>query len=113
MLEVSAPNNRAVFVTASPTDASGRPAVVDGGLSAESDNGEGSTFAGPNPLSLYLLATQDSFTGDITYLIRADADLGEGIKEVSDTVLVHWTPAEAGEAASLGLTAAVVARPEV
>lgn len=98
MVEITLTNEQKVKVTATPVTATGKPAPVDGAVVFtvqagdctvnELDDFSAEIVSGDNP-------------GDSVILVSADADLGDGVETVADTVTVH---VEGARAASLGLT---------
>lgn len=103
-IEVNLTNEEQIRVTANPTTAGGRPASLDGAVRASVISGEGTVLPGSNDREV-VLASGDN-PGDVTFLIEADADLGEGVQLIQDTVTLHVAGAMAQ---NLGL---VVGAPE-
>lgn len=99
-------NAQNVRVTASPTDASGRPAQLDGPLRVTVQGGNG-TFAPGNTNNDALLVSEDA-PGDTSYLIEGDADLGAGVELIQDTVTVRISGTKAQ---ALGLVTSIEAKP--
>jgi hypothetical protein len=88
-LEFSLTNEEKVTdVTFSPKSSTGRPAQIQSGsLAVEVMSGDGS-FAGGGGDALPEFLSGDN-PGDTVYLVKADADLGDGVVEISDTVTLH------------------------
>jgi hypothetical protein len=101
-LELTITNEQKILVTSTPVTATGRPAVMDGALSAEIVSGEATWVQGPTPNSIYLVSADNP--GDTSFVVSADADLGEGVQLIQDTVLLKVAGALA---ANLGLVAGV------
>jgi len=89
-------------VVASPTTASGNPASLDGPLRAIVTSGEGDVLPGNTDLEV-ILRTSDN-PGPATFLIEADADLGEGVVLIQDTVTFD---VQGAMASNLGLSGSV------
>jgi len=99
-LDINLNFEQKVRVTATPTTLGGNPAPIDGAVSAELLTGEGSVEAGATPNEIVLVTGAGA--GEALFLVKADADLGDGVIEISDTVrLVVGTPL----ALNLGLAA--------
>ena len=103
--EVTLTNEQQVRVTATPTTTGGRPAQLDGSLRASVISGEGSVMTGANDNEVVLVSSDNP--GDTSYLIEGDADLGEGVELIQDTVVMHVTGARAS---NLGIA---VGQPEL
>jgi len=101
MLDLSCTNEQKIKVTAVPKTATGRPAQIDGALTATVISGDGTAEQVPGDNFSVFLISADT-PGDTTYLIEADADLGSGIVAVQDTATLHVAGALA---ANLGLVA--------
>ena len=101
-LELTITNEQRILVTATPTTSTGRPASLDGALSAQIVAGEATWVAGPTPNSIYLVSAENP--GDTSFVVEADADLGSGVVLIQDTVLLKVAGALA---ANLGLVAGV------
>lgn len=99
-IEVSLTTEQQVRVRATPKTLTGRPAALDGPLTAMVVTGDGSVAPGADDLEV-VLKSGDA-PGDTTFLISGDADLGEGVVSVEDTVTLHVAGALA---ANLGLAA--------
>lgn len=93
-LDISCTNDEKVPVTATPRSASGRPAPVDGALRVSVLSGEGTVEQTPEePLKFYCVSGDNM--GDTMFLVEADADLGEGLVLIQDTVTLTVTSATA------------------
>lgn len=100
MLELSITNEQKIPVTLSPKTATGKPASVDGAPTWEVITGNSTVVPSPDGLSAELISSDDP--GDTDVLIKADADLGAGVVEISDIIRLTVVGALA---ANLGLTA--------
>src|SRR5262245_28838673 len=100
MLEISITNEEKVKVTLTPVTATGKPAKVDGVPSWEVVTGNSTVEPAEDGMSADLISSDDP--GDTDFLVKADADLGEGVTEISDIVRLAVAGAQA---ANLGLTA--------
>ena len=85
--EVSITNEQQVPVTLTPKTDTGKPAKLDGSPSWSVISGNSQVVVAENGLSADLVSSDDP--GDTEILIKADADLGEGVEEISDTILLH------------------------
>lgn len=102
MVSISINNEQKVKITAAPTTAAGNPATLDGGLRGTVLEGDATVEAvDGEPNSLYLVS--GVAVGLSRIRIYADADLGEGTREIEDTVELTVTAAEAN---TLGVTVA-------
>lgn len=90
-----------VPVTCAPKAASGKPAPVDGPIKVTVLSGSGTVVQdAADPLTF---KARSGDTPDTTeYLVEADADLGEGVVTISDTVTAVFT---SETAVAIGLVA--------
>jgi hypothetical protein len=102
MLELSVTNEQKISVTLTPVTATGKPAKLDGTPTWEVQSGSSTIVVAADGLSAELVSSDDP--GDTTYLVKADADLGSGVVEISDIIKLTVLGAQAS---SLGLTAGV------
>ena len=100
MLEISITNEQQVKVHLAPVTAGGKPAPVDGAPEWSVITGNSTVTPAADGLSADLISADDP--GDTDFLVKADADIGEGVEEISDIVRLHVAGAAA---ANLGLTA--------
>lgn len=100
MLELTITNEQKIEVRLNPVTATGRPAKLDGGAVWTVVSGNSTVEAANGGLSVFLISSDDP--GDTEFMVRADADLGSGVEEISD--IVRLTVAGA-RAANLGLVA--------
>lgn len=96
-------------VTIQPVSIKGNPAPVDGPAVFETVTPEGQEpvivieSRGASNVADYVLTGK---TGQATLTVTADADLGEGVKTISETVLIDVV---SSEATGLGITFTPVA----
>ncbi len=100
MLELNITNEQQVNVVLHPVTATGHPAPVDGAPTWEVISGDSTVTVADDGLSADLISADDP--GDTDFIVRADADLGEGREEISDIIRLHVAGAHA---ANLGLVA--------
>jgi hypothetical protein len=86
-------NEQKVSITLNITTDAGRPAKVDGAPAWVILSGSSSLAVAEDGLSAVLTSSDDP--GDTTGIVKADADVGEGIVEISDTFTVHVAGAQA------------------
>jgi len=87
-----------VLLTLSPQTPNGNPAPVDGEPVWSVTAGDVTLDVQPGGLSAYVVSGAAG-TSEVT--VTADADMGEGVKTLSDIAAVNVVPAEA---AGLGLS---------
>lgn len=106
-LTVQTSNEDRMKITINPLTPGGRPAQVQpGSLTVTVVQGTSTTTPVDNN-TFYVVshdAPPDPDTIDTVYSISADADLGEGVEEITDTVTYHVTGVKAS---TLGLTAGI------
>jgi len=100
MLALKITNEQQIPVTLTPKTDTGKPAKLDGKPTWEVVDGEATVTVSEDGLSAMLISSDDP--GDTEFMVKADADLGEGIEEVSD--IIKLTVAGA-TAKNLGLSA--------
>jgi len=100
-LELTVTNEEQVKVHLSPVTAAGKPTKLDGKPTWSVVSGPGKVVPADDGLSADLVS-DDADLSDTTFLVDADADLGEGVEDIQDTILLHVTHANAK---SLGLSA--------
>lgn len=103
-LELILTNEQKIPVTLAPKTATGKPATLDGAPTWEVQSGNSTVVVAPDGLSAELVSSDDP--GDTIFLVRADADLGSGVEEISDTIRLS---VQGARAANLGLTAGTAA----
>lgn len=101
MLDITCTNEEKVPVTVVPVTSQGKPATLDGALRVSVTEGDG-TFTQDPATPLQFFAISGDGLGVTTYLVEADADLGEGVKLIQDTVTLTVGGALA---ANFGMTA--------
>jgi hypothetical protein len=99
-LEIALTNEEKVQITINPTTSTGKPATLDGAPTWTITSGDATLAVAVGGLSAFLISG-DSL-GDSTVLVEADADLGQGVETIADTVLLHVNGALAK---NLGLAA--------
>jgi hypothetical protein len=99
-LELAITSEEKIHVSLDPKTQSGKPATLDGTPTWEVISGNGTVVADENGLGAYLVSGDAVDT--VVYRVSADADLGQGVRTIEDTITVTVTNAEA---AALGLTA--------
>ncbi len=82
-----------------PKTDSGKPASLDGKPSWSTISGNSQAVVDEDGLGALLVSSDDP--GNTLFLVKADADLGEGVEELSDTITLNVV---AATAQNLGLT---------
>lgn len=100
MLTVVINNEEKVTVTLQPMTASGNPALLDGVPSWSQVSGDATFNVSADGLSIELVSSDAP--GVSEFAVTADADLGEGVKQLNDGITLVVVSAEA---TSLGLFA--------
>lgn len=100
MVEATITNEQKIGVTLTPKTATGKPAKVQAGSVKFSVlSGESTVVQDPaNELAASLVSSDNP--GDTQILVEADADIGEGVETISDTIALHVAGANA---ANLGV----------
>jgi len=93
-------NEQKVEVTLAPMTAAGNPATLDGAPVWEVVAGDATLEVAADGLSAFLVSGVADINSQIT--VTADADLGEGVITLTDTIDLAVVAAEASQ---LGLTA--------
>lgn len=100
MLTVKITNEQQVVVTLNPKTDSGKPAKLDGIPTWEkTGDGLATIEVAPDGMSATLISADDP--GITQFLVSGDADLGEGVEPISDTITLDVSSATAK---NLGLT---------
>lgn len=99
-LAVSITNEQKVTVTLKPVTNAGKPASLDGVPTWTVVSGDSTVVPSTDGLSASLVSSDNP--GDTTYLVEADADIGEGVQTIQDTITLTVIGAQA---ANLGLAA--------
>jgi hypothetical protein len=101
MLQIASTNEEKVPVTATPQTSTGKPAQVDGPLRVTVQSGD-ATVEQDSATPLSFNAVSGDSPGTSVFLVEADADLGEGVQLIQDTVEYVVS---GSAAASFGLSA--------
>lgn len=99
-LELKITNEQQIKVTLTPKTDTGKPATLDGKPSWSIVSGNSVVNVSEDGLSATLVSSDDP--GDTEVLVKADADLGEGVEEISDVIKLSVVGATAK---NLGLAA--------
>ncbi len=99
-LELKITNEQQIKVTVSPRTDTGKPAKLDGSPAWTVISGNSQVVVSEDGLSADLVSSDEP--GDTIVSVKADADLGEGIEEIADTIMLSVAGATAK---NLGLTA--------
>lgn len=99
-LELKITNEQKIKVTLTPKTDTGKPAKLDGVPTWEVVSGISTVVVAADGLSADLVSADDP--GDTQFLVKADADIGEGVEEISDIISLSVVGATAK---NLGLTA--------
>jgi hypothetical protein len=103
-LELSITNEEQVKVHLTPVTTAGKPAQLDGPPTWERVSGPAKVKPADDGLSADLVSDDEDLS-DTVIQVSADADLGEGVETIRDTILLHTTHANAK---SLGLSRMIV-----
>jgi len=98
-LDLQCTNEEKIFVTVNPVTANGNPAALDGAVRV-TPTGEG-TVEMVSDTSFFVVSGGNP--GATTYLVEGDADLGEGIVLLQDSINLNVSGALAS---NLGINAA-------
>lgn len=102
-LELTINNLQQIPVTLVPQDARGNPAPVeDGSVVWSKIDGDAEVVPNDTGMTGMLVSQDNPGVGDSNFMVSADADLGNGVETISDTVLLHVTTPHA---ANVGLQA--------
>jgi len=99
-LELKITNEQQIKVTLAPKTDTGKPATLDGSPAWTTLSGNSQVVVSDDGLSATLVSADDP--GDTEIMVKADADLGEGVEEISDIIKLSVVGATAK---NLGLTA--------
>lgn len=97
--DVSSTNEQKVPFSINPTTLTGTPAQLDGPIVVTVVSGEG-VVEMVDDRNFFVVS--GSNPGDTTYLVEGDADLGDGVEKIQDTIVYHVSGARA---ANLGMSA--------
>ncbi len=92
-LAIKLTNEQKVTVTLTPVTDSKKPAKLDGIPSWAVVSGNSTVTPAADGMSAVIVSSDDP--GDTAILVKADADLGEGVEEISDTIDVTVAGASA------------------
>lgn len=98
-MDVKITNEQKVTVTLSPKTDTGKPAKLDGKPSWTVISGNSTVVQAEDGMSADLVSADDP--GDTSILVKADADLGEGVEEISEIIKLSVVGATAK---NLGIT---------
>lgn len=99
-MEINSNNRQKVIVDIKPKYNDGGDAKLDGAPRVTVISGESSFKVADDGSSVEFISADNA--GDTTYLLEGDADLGEGVELIQDTIVYHVDHAKA---ASFGLVA--------
>lgn len=99
--EVTITNEQKIKATLNPVTATGKPAQLDPNTPPTwtKVSGEATVVVAADGKSADLISADTP--GDSVFLVEADADIGEGVETISDTINLH---VQGARAANLGLT---------
>jgi len=100
MMELNVTNEEKILVTCNPVTLAGNPVALDGPIVVAVQNGDGGFEIQADGKSVFLIS--GALPGDTTFTIQGDADLGAGVENISDVIILHVAGAKA---ASFGLVA--------
>lgn len=100
VLEITITNEQKVKVTLTPKTGGGKPAQLDGTPSWTVSSGDSTLEASADGLSATLVSSDTP--GETIFVVEADADLGEGVENITDAIKLT---VQGARAASLGLSA--------
>ncbi len=99
-LELKITNEQQIPVKLTPVTDTDKPATLDGAPVWSIVSGNSTVVPSADGLSAMLVSADDP--GDTQVMVKADADLGEGVEEISDIIKLSVVGATAK---NLGLTA--------
>ncbi len=99
-LDLTITNEQQIEVTLKPVTATGKPAKLDGSPAWTVISGNSAVSVSEDGLSATLVSSDDP--GDTEIVVKADADVGEGVEEISDMIRLSVSGAHAS---NLGLSA--------
>jgi hypothetical protein len=100
IMEITINNEQKVQVTLAPVTTGGNPAPLDGVPTWDVISGDSTVEPEADGKSAWLISGNDP--GDTQIIVKADADLGEGVVEISDIISLS---VQGAQAANLGLVA--------
>lgn len=99
MIEVRLTNEQKVRVSLTPVTGTGKPAAIDGKPSWTVSSGDSTVEVAEDGLSAMLVSSDTP--GETMVVVEADADLGDGVENISDAIKLT---VEGAKAVSLGLS---------
>ena len=81
---ISITNEQKVSVTLTPVTDTGKPAKLDGSPAWTTVSGNSQVQVADDGLSAVLVSSDDP--GETVVVVKADADVGEGVEELADTI---------------------------
>lgn len=100
-VEVSITNEQKIKASLTPTTGSGKPAQLDPNNPPRWSVISGDSLVDPSADGLSASLISSNTPGDTVVLVEADADLGDGVETISDTIKLTVLGAKAQ---NLGLT---------
>lgn len=101
MFFVQSTNEEKVLIVLNPTTAAGNPAIVDGAPVWTLNDGDATLEVAADGMSAYLVSGTPLVNA---VNVTADADLGEGVRSISEDITYNVV---AAEAAALGISSSV------
>ena len=98
-LDVTITNEQKVKATLAPKTATGKPAPIDGKPTWTVQSGDSTVVVADDGLSADLISSDTP--GDTIFVVEADADIGEGVETLADTIRLT---VQGARAANLGLS---------
>lgn len=86
-LSLKITSEQKINVTLNPVTATGKPAKLDGKPDWSVVSGSSTLVVADDGMSADLVSSDDP--GDTQFLVKADALLGEGVSEISDTIALR------------------------
>jgi hypothetical protein len=102
MYPVTSTNEEKVTIVLNPTTAAGNPATVDGAPVWSIESGDATLEVAADGLSCVIISGAADVVNTIS--VTADADMGEGVSSISETIVYTVT---AAQAAGLGVSSSV------
>lgn len=98
-MEITITSEQKIPLTLSPVTSAGNAAKLDGKPTWEQVDGDASVEVSEDGLTATLVSGE--LPGESNFLVKADADLGEGVEEISESIKLIVTGAKA---TNLGLS---------
>lgn len=101
-LELTITNEQKIPVTLNPTTDAGKPAELEDDPAPKWSvvSGDSQVVASPDGKSAELISSDTP--GDTVFMVEADADIGDGVENLVDTITLH---VQGARAKNLGLSA--------